>query len=75
MSDQTVETLPRKPSHNIETPENKHPIIWCGRCKAFLPHTFAHKEPATQILGDTTKNLVFLCDTCCEPRRYGRERE
>lgn len=62
-------------SYQVETPENKNPVIWCERCKAITPHTFGHKEPATSLENDTTKNLVFICDKCSEPRRYGRERE
>lgn len=62
-------------SYQVETPENKNPIIWCERCKEYKPHTYSHKEAATAIEHDTTKNLIFVCDTCKEPRRYGRERE
>lgn len=62
-------------SNEVPTPENKNPILCCERCKTATPHTFGHKERATTLENDNTKNLVFVCDVCSEPRRYGRERE
>lgn len=62
-------------SNEVPTPENKTPILWCERCKRMVRHNFSHKEPATANEGDTSKNLIFTCGECLEPRRFGRERE
>lgn len=59
--------------HNVETPENKHPKLSCNRCKTVTPHSFSHKEKALADEEDKTQNLIFTCDECLEPRRYGQE--
>lgn len=59
--------------HNVETPENKTPLLYCERCKTVTRHTFGHKQPATALEDDRTTDLIFICDVCCETRRYGRE--